>query len=441
MRRLLHSFAVRTALGLAATVLMLALLGAGWGWLRAEEALSQQLDLILRAEAEGLIRDYQRMGGAALLDAARVSARRDGLLQVLVQTADGVPLAGQLPGAPAALLGYATLSPAGEAPMRALGAMLPGGINLVVAARLSAVRAAARALVWTPLLTALGAGAVALLLGFGAARALERRLARVSDVAGAVTGGDLTRRLPLSGRGDEFDRLVATVNTMLARLEALVTAQRQVTDDIAHDLRKPLQRLRQELEDAHGAGAPVPDGALAELDGVLNTFAALLRIARAEAGATDRTPLDLSALVSRVAEAYAPVADEAGRGFEIAVTPGQIMQGDAALLQRMLANVLDNALSHGAGTIRVGLEPGPVLTVDDDGPGVPPAERDAVLRRFVRLDHSRTTPGTGLGLALVAASVQAHGGALTLGASPTGGLRVRIDFSDAFVTIGPGDLS
>lgn len=408
-------------------MLVLALFGAGWGWVRADAALSQQLDLILRAEAEGLIRDYQRMGGAALLDAARVSERRDGLLQVLVQTADGARLAGRLPGAPAALLGYATLTNPGDDPVRALGAVLPGGINLVVAARLSAVRDAARALVWTPLLTAVGAGAVALLLGFGAARALERRLARVSDVAGAVTGGDLSRRLPLSGRGDEFDRLVGTVNTMLARLEALVMAQRQVTEDIAHDLRRPLQRLRQELEDAQRNGAPVPEQAIAELDGVLNTFAALLRIARAEAGA-ERVPLDLSALVTRVAEAYSPVAEEAGRPFEIAVMPGQRIAGDAALLERMLGNVLDNALNHGAGAVRVGLSAGPVLTVEDDGPGVPAADRETVLRRFARLDQSRSTPGTGLGLALVAASVQAHGGTMTLGESPSGGLAVRIAF-------------
>ena len=411
-------------------MLLLAFFGAAWGRSRAEAALSEQLDLILRAEAEGLIRDYQQFGATALLDAARLSARREALLRVLVQTADGTPLAGTLPGAPASLLGYATL--AGAEPERALGAMLPGGVNLIVAARLSAVRDAARALVWAPLLAAAGAGGVALLLGFVAAWALERRLAHVSDAAADISAGDLTRRLPLAGSGDEFDRLVGTVNVMLARLETSVAAQRQVTEDIAHDLRRPLQRLRQALEAAQERGGPVPEQALPALDSVLHTFAALLRIARAEAGA-ERLPVDLSALVVTVAEAFAPVVEEAGRPFLLSVTPGQHVTGDAALLQRMLANLLDNALTHGAGPVRVLLEPGlleagPVLTVEDDGPGIPLADREAVLRRFSRLDQSRATPGTGLGLALVAAAAQAHRARLTLGASSAGGLSVRIAF-------------
>ena len=257
--------------------LLLSLLGAGWGWLRADTALREQLDLVLAGEAEGLIRDYQAIGPAALLDAARISARQGGPLLILVQTADGQTLAGRLNGAPAALLGYTTLQPANGPRLRALGALLPGGINLVVAAQLAGAENAARALASTPLLAALGAGGLALLLGFVAARALERRLASISDVAQQVTAGDLSRRLPLSARGDEFDRLVATVNAMLGKLESLVAAQRQVTDDIAHDLRGPLQRLRQTLEGALPAASEpaVLHAAIAELDGVADTSADL----------------------------------------------------------------------------------------------------------------------------------------------------------------------
>ena len=281
----------------------------GLGWWRAETALRQELDLLLAGEAEGLVRDYEAIGPQALLDAARISARRDALLLVLVQTADGQTLAGRMAGAPAALRGYATIRAPGEPPLRALGALLPGGINLLVAAPLSAAEGAARALAWTPLIAALGSGAMALLLGFVAARALERRLASVSDVAGLLTAGDLSRRLPQSGRGDEFDRLVLTVNAMLTKLEMLVAAQREVTDNIAHDLRGPLQRLRQGLEEALAVRRddPALAASIAELDAVLETFAALLRIARAEAGAGARQALDLSALVASVAEAYAPV--------------------------------------------------------------------------------------------------------------------------------------
>ena len=420
---------------MAAAALLLSLIGAGWGWLRAETALRQELDLVLAGEAEGLIRDYQLIGPQALIDAARVSVRRDALLLVLVQTADGQTLAGRMDAAPAALLGYATLRAPGQPPLRALGAVLPGGINLVVAAPLSSADDAARALAWTPLVAALGSGAVALLLGFVAARALERRLASVSNVAGLLTAGDLSRRLPQSGRGDEFDRLVMTVNAMLTKLETLVAAQRQVTDDIAHDLRGPLQRLRQGLEEALASrhDDPVIDQAITELDAVLQTFAALLRIARAEAGAGARQSLDMSALVASVAEAYRPVAEEAGRSFEIDIVPDLTMNGDPALLGRMIANLLDNAMTHGAGAIRVALAAGPVLVVADEGPGVPAAERDAVLDRFVRLDRSRATPGTGLGLALVKAAAQAHGGSVVLGpAQPDGhGLAVTVDLNRA----------
>ncbi len=434
---LLRSFALRTALAFAGAALLLSLLGAGWGWMRAEVALRQELDLLLAGEAEGLIRDYQAIGPEVLLDAARVSARRDALLLVLVQTPDGQALAGRIAGAPTALRGFVTLRTPGEPALRALGALLPGGLNLIVAARLSAAEDAARALAWTPLAAAGGAGALALLLGFVAARALERRLASVSTVARLVTAGDLSHRLPQSGRGDEFDRLVATVNGMLERIEALMAAQRQVTDDIAHDLRGPLQRLRQTLEGAlpNAGDGSVLAAAIAELDGVLETFAALLRIARAEAGAGARQDLDLSALVAAVADAYAAVAEEAGRPFTTGITPGLRLRGDPALLQRMLANLLDNALAHGAGAITVTLRDGPVLTVADDGPGVPATDHEVVLRRFGRLDRSRATPGTGLGLALVKAAAEAHQGTVTLGAAqPDGtGLAVRVELSAARV--------
>jgi signal transduction histidine kinase len=222
---------------------------------------------------------------------------------------------------------------------------------------------------------------------------------------------------------------------MLARLEALVAAQRQVTDDIAHDLRGPLQRLRQGLEEALASRRddPALAMAIAELDDVLGTFAALLRIARAEAGTASLQAVDLSALVMSVAEAYAPVAEDAGRPFAIDIVPGLTLHGDPALLGRMLANLLDNALAHGAGAISVSLTAGKVLVVSDAGPGVPAAERTAVLERFVRLDRSRGTPGTGLGLALVKAAAQAHGASVVLGPrqAEATGLAVTVDFGGA----------
>jgi signal transduction histidine kinase len=266
---------------------------------------------------------------------------------------------------------------------------------------------------------------------------MERRLARVAEAARALVLGGPAGRLPVTGRADEFDRLVEVFNEALARIEALLAAQRRVTDDIAHDLRSPLSRLRQRLEAALArARDPAADegvlaAAIAELDAVLATFTALLRIARAESGAlaVSFADLDLTGLVAGVAEVYAPVAEEAGRPFRQDLAPGLRLRGDAALLRQALANLLDNALQHGAGAVAVTLEAGPVVTVADEGPGVPEAEREAVLRRFHRLDASRGTPGSGLGLALVAAAAVAHGGRVALlPARPDGrGLRAVLD--------------
>ncbi|MCR0982156.1 sensor histidine kinase [Roseomonas populi] len=419
----LRSFAPRMALAVAVVVLVACFLGAGWGWLRAQDALRQQLDLVLAAEAEGLLRDYESYGLRGLSEAAEVYTRRRGPLLVLLQGPDGRTLAGALPGTPPVLRGFATLQAQGSAPpLRALGAVLPGGVNLVVATDLSSVDRAALALAWTPPVAGGIAALVALGLGFLLAGRLERRLAAMSGAARAVMAGDLARRLPESGTGDEFDRLAATINEMLSRIEALVAEVRQVTDDVAHDLRSPLSHLRQRLEAAlarardPSADSAVLEGAVEELDGILSTFAALLRIARAEAGAGREgfARLDLSALVAGVAEAYAPVAEEAGRQLATDIPPGITATGSAPLLRQALANLLDNALAHGAGTVRVALRTGPLLEVSDEGPGIPAAERDMAVRRFYRLDRSRTTPGTGLGLSLVAAVARLHDGELLL---------------------------
>ena len=438
-----HSFALRAALAAAALMLVTSLLGSGWIWRQAEEALRTQLDLALAAEVESLVREYESLGLGGLADQAQAYARRRGPVLVLLQTPDGQVLAGRLPAIVRAplLRGYATLEAApGRPAMRMLGAVLPNGANLIVATELAPVERAATALAWAPPAVALAAALTALLLGFVSARRLESRLAGVGGAARAIMDGDLTRRLPVSGRGDEFDRLVGTVNTLLGRIEALVTAQRQVTDDIAHDLRTPLSHLRQRLEgalatprDAQADEATYAE-ALAELDGVLVTFSALLRIARAESGTARGgfAPVDLSALVAQVAEAYAAPAEEAGHSFTCDITPGLSLGGDAALLRQALANLLDNALLHGGPRMTLRLHPGPVIEVADDGPGIPTGERDAVMRRFYRLDSSRNTPGTGLGLALVAAAARLHGGQFRIEDGPSGrGVTAVIDLRGA----------
>jgi signal transduction histidine kinase len=430
------SFALRAATASAMVMLVLSLLGSGWGWLRAEAALRQQLDLAIAAEAEGFLREYEDFGLRGLALAVEAYGRRRGPLFVALLAPDGRPIAGRIPEAPPALRGFANLPGTGERPsLRVLGGTLPGGATLLVAADLTPVDSAASALAWTPPIAGGTAAVLALLLGFLAALRMERRLAGAANAAMGVMEGDLTRRLPLSGRGDEFDRLTTTFNALLGRIEALMQAQRQVTDDIAHDLRSPLSRLRQLLEGAlAGPRDPAQDAlvmerALMELDAVLASFTALLRIARAESGVLREgfEPLDLSALLVTCAEIMAPVAEDAGHTLTTEITPGLRIAGDAGLLRQAVVNLLENAILHGGPHITLRLRPGPIIEVEDDGPGIPEGEHGAVTRRFHRLDRSRSTPGTGLGLALAAAAAKAHGGALAFSTGP--GLCVRMELT------------
>ncbi len=287
----------------------------------------------------------------------------------------------------------------------------------------------------------------ALLLGlFGGllmARGVARRAAAMGEALAAVEAGDMARRLPVRPGGDEFDRLAARINAALDRAQALMATLRQVTDDIAHDLRTPLSRLRQRLE-AAGRARSAPEwqaeaaAATAECDRILEVFAGLLRIAEVESGARRAAfaRFDLSAVLEAVAEVYAPAAEERRQRLTTAIAPGVSAFGDRALVTQMAANLVENAVRHGreGGRVDLALRPvpgggggGAVLAVTDDGPGIPPAERERVFRRFHRLDAARATPGSGLGLALVGAVAGLHGAAIALSdAAP--GLCVTVTF-------------
>lgn len=434
------SSALRVAALAAGLVVLVCGLGFGWGYLRVAGVLRDQLDAAIASDAQDFLQDYENLGPSGLVASVADAARRRGGL-VLLQTVDGSAIAGNIGGAPLALQGFSTLRLPDGRDVRAIGALLPRGLNLIVAADLAPVRRGAAALTATLPVAGLVAALAALVLGFLVARRLERRLRAVSDAAGAVIAGDLSRRLPETGRGDEFDRLSATTNAVLARVEALVDGLQATTTSIAHDLRSPLFRLRQSLEAALARSRePSQDTAtleisLAELDGVLATFSALLRIARAEAGLGNAgfVAVDLSELVARVTETYEAVAEEAGQSLHADIAPGQNLRADPDLLRQALANLIENALTHGgpAVAVHVALCPGAdnavTLAVSDNGPGIPPEEYGRVLQRFHRLDSSRHTPGTGLGLALVAAVARLHGARLHLGdAAP--GLKVTLAF-------------
>ncbi|MBO0904285.1 HAMP domain-containing sensor histidine kinase [Jiella sonneratiae] len=279
---------------------------------------------------------------------------------------------------------------------------------------------------------------LALLGGFLVSRGPTRRVDEIALTTRQIVDGRLDLRLPVSGRGDELDRLAADINAMLARIETLLASLKQVSTDIAHDLRTPLARLRQRLDSVRRrARTPEEyevaiDAAIEESDAAIETFHALLRIAQIEAG-TRRSrfrPLDLRAVVRRTAEVYEEVAADAGHRLDIAELGAAHVEGDEELLTQLLANLIENAINHvpPPGRIAISLHASDGvarLDVADDGPGVPDGERAKIFQRLYRLDQSRTTPGSGLGLALVAAIAELHGGsAEALDAAP--GLRVRV---------------
>lgn len=265
------------------------------------------------------------------------------------------------------------------------------------------------------------------------------RVDAITRTANAIIEGDLSSRVPLRGTGDDLDRLAETLNRMLDRISGLLENLRQVSNDIAHDLRTPLTRLRNRLSAAsaikgEAEHARAVELALIETDGILNTFTAMLRIAQLESGTRKAgfRPVDLSLLVERLAEDYRPAAEDEGKSLAAAIEPGLSTVGDKELLTNMVANLIDNAIQHTARdtTISVTLtsaSSAPVVEVADDGLGVPEDQREKVFRRFYRLDRSRTTEGSGLGLAFVAAVAELHHVEIKmLDNSP--GLRVRLQF-------------
>jgi signal transduction histidine kinase len=266
----------------------------------------------------------------------------------------------------------------------------------------------------------------------------DRRLGRTLDALTAYGRGELARRLPIAGTGDELDRMGLAVNVVLDRMSILMETTRQVTTDVAHDLKTPMTRLRHRLAEAEGASPgevkEVISAAAAEAEQIIGTFDALLRLSEIEAGARrarfDR--VDLSDVLETVADAYGPDAEQTAHRFETKIGPRLEVQGDRELLIQAFANLVENAIRHAGTGATISLAAMPrgssiEAVVSDTGPGVPEADRARVLRRFGRLEASRSTPGTGLGLTLVNAIADLHNARLEL-ADNCPGLRVLISF-------------
>jgi signal transduction histidine kinase len=266
-----------------------------------------------------------------------------------------------------------------------------------------------------------------------------RRMDRVNQALQRIMDGSLDERIPAIGMGEEFSHLTRNMNLMLDRTQALMEGLRQVSTDIAHDLRTPLGRLRQHLETmrdlAHSEALEgAIDDALAQVDEVLATFHALLRIGQIEGGAGRARfeVVNLSAVMERVHLAYDTAAEDAGKTLSAQIAPDLAVHGDPQLLTQLFANLLENALRHTGKSASISMrlaEVGGVIVaaVADNGPGVPAAERGRVVRRFYRLDASRSTAGSGLGLSLVAAIAELHGADLRL-CDNSPGLAVEIHF-------------
>ncbi len=409
-----------------------------------DEVLTQQLRQTIATDLSSLA-DQARTGGlAGLVDAIEARSRQPGASLYLITDASKHPLAGNVSDVPQSLLDQASSNPIIVSYKRFPGERqdhfalvqlvnLPGGYHMLVGRDLGEReqfrRIIAQALAW----------ALALMIGLAAiswvfvSRRVLKRIDSLSASSRKIMSGDLSGRLEITGSGDEFDRLADSLNAMLERIEHLLYGLKDVSDNIAHDLKTPLTRLRNRVEAALAGSADSDkyrsalEATIEESDGLIQTFNALLMIARIEAGSPDgaMTELDSREIVQDVADLYEPVAEE--NGVEMTVeTPEPItFKGSRELLGQALANLIDNAIKYGKGcsreivpriavsTARDGDTV--VFSVADNGPGIPEGDRERVLQRFVRLEESRSQPGSGLGLSLVAAVARLHHGTLELG--------------------------
>jgi signal transduction histidine kinase len=420
---------------------------------QANALLTSKAVEALAAEVTSLREQFETGGAPRLVAAIDERVKEPGSGLYLLLDAEGRRLAGNLPYLPEALTqdgqGHLFSYPRAsdrKGPRERLGIGLSlsvaGGFTLVVARDIEDQRQLAAsigrlALISFGLLCALGVGA-----GILISRAMMARIETVTETSRRIMAGDLSRRIPLSGSGDELDRLAASLNAMLARIEELMAALREVSDNIAHDLKTPLNRLRNRAEAALRSSdtADYRDGlsrTIEEADELIKTFNALLLIARLEAGsaAESMAPVDLAAVIGDVAELYEPVAEEAGIKLAVAAPPGLCAVVNRELMSQSVANLVDNAIKYTAATGALAAAGAAVppatappeigialaragdsveIAVADRGPGIAAEDRERALQRFVRLEKSRSRPGAGLGLSLVAAVARMHGGTVRL---------------------------
>lgn len=395
-------------------------------------SFTHQLDAQLRDEAQTLADEYRTDGSAELRDTIfqREAVRSSDHMLYAVFGADGRRLYGSLTTTrpPPGLHNIIFVDPEeGQDSGRGFAVDLSPNERLVVAADRDWVERIDRTV---EVVFAIAFLAASIFGVFGAAALgafLRRRLKSISGTAEAIIDGNVRRRMPVSNRRDEFDEVALTLNRMLDRIEGLLENLRQVSSDVAHDLRTPLARLRTRLEEAASrtqptdASATIIESSIQQVDEVLSLFAAILRIAEVESGETRRffAQVDVTSLATDVAESYAPAVADGGRTLLWTVDADLVVQGDRELLAQALVNLVENAQSHTpAGTVirLTAIRAGQYvcLQVVDNGPGVPNTDLPRITKRFARLDSSRNRKGYGLGLNLVRAVARLHAGRLIL---------------------------
>ena len=443
--KLLRTTAFQLTLGYLLVFILFAASLLGYFALNTRRLITEQITATVDTEIAGLREQYNLGGIRRLVVVVDLRSRRPGSSLYLVTTATGEGLAGNVGSLEPGVLdhpgwletNYRRLEAPEGNDHHALVQIvqLPGGFRLLVGRDLEERERIfgiiANAAQWSlALVIVLGLAG-----GFFVSRRVLNRVEAMTETAQTIMAGDLAGRLPVAGTGDELDRLADRLNAMLERIEALMHGLKEVSDNIAHDLKTPLTRLRNRCEHALRGSGGVGDyrsaleDTIAESDELIRTFDALLMIARAESGQArdNMTEFDAAEIARDVGELYEPVAEEKGIALKVEAPVAAPVRGNRELVSQALANLIDNAIKYAGPNgkllngapaeivVKAGNEGERIsLSVADRGPGIPESERGRVVERFVRLEQSRSEPGSGLGLSLAAAVARLHGGELKL---------------------------
>ena len=442
--KLIRTTAFKLTLFYLAIFVLFAASLLGYFALNTRRLITEQITSTVTREITGLSEQYAQGGIRRLVIVVDLRSRRPGSSLYLVTTPTGEGLAGNVGSLEPGVLdhpgwletNYRRLDAPEGSDHHALAEVvqLPGGFHLLVGRDLEERERLfgiiANAGQWSlALVIVLGLAG-----GFFVSQRVLKRIDAMTDTAQTIMKGDLAGRLPVAGTGDELDRLADRFNAMLERIEALMLGLKEVSDNIAHDLKTPLTRLRNRCEQAlrhptgDGGYRAALESTIAESDDLIRTFDALLMIARAESGQArdNMAEFDAAEIARDVGELYEPLAEEKGIALTVEAGGAAPVRGNRELVSQALANLVDNAIKYAGpnakmnGTpagivVRAGAEGDRIaLSVADRGPGIAEADRGRVVERFVRLEQSRSEPGSGLGLSLASAVARLHGGELKL---------------------------